>query len=81
MKWNLDALYPSFESEQFSSDMKKLRSQIHNLVVWCNKNLHTTDNPKLKIESYIHKQIEIDTLFDRLFHYASLTLSVDSRNQ
>lgn len=81
MKWNLDVLYPSFESDQFLSDVRSFKNKINDLVLWCNENLHTTNHPKEKIECYIKKQIEIYTLFDRLFNYASLTLSVDSRNQ
>ena len=39
MRWNLDKLYTSFESEELKNDIKKLEERIDGLEKWCKDNL------------------------------------------
>lgn len=81
MRWSLDELYPSFESEEYLSDLKKLDQSIEDFMEWSDKNLNSLDNPKDKIERYLRKLIDFTSLFSRLTSYPSLTTSVDAKNE
>ncbi|QIB27344.1 M3 family oligoendopeptidase [Caloranaerobacter azorensis] len=81
LKWSLDELYTSFESEDFINDMKKLDSSIKKINDWSEINLNTKDNAIQKIEEYINIQIELNTLFEKLMSFAELTSSVDAKNE
>lgn len=81
MRWSLDELYPSFESEEYLSDLQNLDESIKDFTEWCHKNLSSLDNPKDKIETYLKKLIDFTTLFSKLTSYPSLTTSVDAKNE
>lgn len=81
MRWSLDELYPSFESEEYLSDLKKLDESIKDFMEWSDDNLSSLDNPKSKVETYLKKLIDFTTLFSRLTSYPSLTTSVDAKNE
>ncbi len=81
MRWSLDKLYTSFESEDFKNDLKKLINSIEKIKKWTEDNLDSTNNPASKIEQYLYLQIEFNTLFSKLYSYAELTISVDAKNQ
>lgn len=80
MIWNLNKLYTSFESKSFLEDIKQLENEINSLVTWCEENFNTTENSLEKAEAFINKQLIINTLVDKLYNFATLTLSVESRN-
>lgn len=81
MRWSLDELYPSFESEEYLSDFKKLDESMEDFIKWSDDNLSSLDNPKHKIETYLKKLIDFTTLFSKLASYPSLTTSVDAKNE
>lgn len=81
MRWSLDELYTSFESEKFKNDIKMCDNLIEDIVKWTELNLKSTNNAVLKIEGYINRQIELHNLFERLMSYATLTSSVDAKNE
>lgn len=81
MRWSLDELYPSFESEEYLSDLKKLDDSIEDFTKWSDANLFSLDNPEYKIETYLKKLIDFTTLFSKLASYPSLTTSVDAKNE
>ncbi|WP_069649824.1 M3 family oligoendopeptidase [Caloranaerobacter ferrireducens] len=81
LRWSLDELYTSFESENFINDMEKLNSIIKEINNWAELNLNTKDNAIQKIEEYINIQIELNTLFEKLMSFAELTSSVDAKNE
>ncbi|WP_427338240.1 M3 family oligoendopeptidase [Caloranaerobacter sp. DY30410] len=81
LRWSLDELYTSFESENFINDMEKLNSVIKKINDWAEVNLNTKDNTMQKIEEYINIQIELNTLFEKLMSFAELTSSVDAKNE
>lgn len=81
MRWSLDELYPSFESEEFNSDMEKLYKQIDELKEWTELNFNSTENIVEKGERYIKSLSDFTTLYSKLFAFSMLTASVDAKNE
>ncbi len=87
MRWNLDALYTSFESEVFIRDVQELDTRIKALIRWVREELAGTSPQELspgaagdRIVQYIDLYTGIRTLYSGLFSYAALTFSVDASN-
>ena len=81
MRWNLDALYDSFEGDGFKREMVQLAELIEKASVWSARELESAENAVSKIETYIDKSIEISMLQQKLSHFAELTVSVDAKNE
>lgn len=81
MRWSLDELYTSFESENFLADMDKFNSCIQSLKVWAKENLGNTGEAVRKLEEYLKLEIEFSNLYIKLSDFAELTLSVEARNE
>lgn len=81
MRWSLEELYPSFDSESFQQDFKKVFEKIETIKEWAKNNLASTESSVYKIENYIKMQIEFGNLYSRLYEYASLVMSVDAKNE
>ena len=81
MRWSLDELYTSFESEEYSLDIKKLDKQIEEMIKWAENNFKSMDDPINSIEGYLKKSMEFSALYTKLMGYANLSLSVDAKNQ
>ena len=79
-KWSLKELYDSFESIVFKEDMAKLEDYIHSFKDFGNQ-LSCSCNLKKTLEEYISLYKNMTTLFNKLFSYASLTISVDTKNE
>lgn len=81
LRWSLDELYTSFESEEYRNDMEKSSELIEEVKKWSVSNLRSTDNGADKIEYYISTSIKLNNLFHKLMSYAFLVVSVDARNE
>jgi len=81
VRWSLDDLYTSFDSEEYLADIKKLDDIIEDFTKWSDANLSSLDDPVYKIETYLKKLIDYTTLFSKLTSYPSLTTSVDAKNE
>lgn len=81
MRWSLKELYPSFESEEFNSDMDKLYKKADEFKEWTEINFNSKENAVKKAEEYIERMSEFVTLFSRLSSFAHLTASVDAKNE
>lgn len=87
MRWNLDALYRSFDSESYQNDIKKLDINISKLNSWAETELlefpDEKDNPDKtgdNIKKYLDSYMNIKKLLFGLSSYAELTFSVDASN-
>ena len=80
LRWNLDALYESFSSEAFSSDMAAVDEAIATFGTWTETAFIDHSDAVTKIEQYIQKSIELSHLIQRLGGYASLSLAVETTN-
>lgn len=78
MRWNLDKLYKSFDSDQFNEDLKKVDSLIGSINTWSKENLNSSEKAVEKISWWIEKEVELGHLYSRLGSYAELRFSVDS---
>ncbi len=81
LRWSLDELYTSFESEEYNKDMEKASELIEEVKKWSASNLRSKDNAADKIEYYINTDIKLNKLFTTLMSFAFLTVSVDARNE
>ncbi|MBX4259254.1 M3 family oligoendopeptidase [Clostridium estertheticum] len=81
MKWSLNELYTSFESKEFKDDMISFENSIEYIKEWTLENCKTSNNPKEKIEYYIDFENKFNDLVNRLYNYAELSTSVDTKNE
>lgn len=81
MRWSLDKLYTSFESDEFTNDLNKCYEKIDNIKKWAELNLVSKDNATKKIEEYINLQIDFYNLFEKLISFGNLTSSVEAKNE
>ncbi len=85
MRWNLDALYTSFDSENYQNDIKELDANILELNSWAETELikfpDEKNNPSDTgdvIKKYLDSYINIRKLLFGLSTYAELTFRVDA---
>jgi len=79
--WDLTKLYPSFESEEFKKDMKRVKDGITEAEEWAKLQLKDTANVAEKLSKMIDIAEEQMTLHWRLGAYAQLTLATDATNE
>ena len=81
MRWSLDELYTSFESEEFRRDLAQSEVRIAEINQWIENNLKTKDNAVEKMEEYIKMVNDFTNSFGRVMSFASLSLAVDAKNE
>ncbi len=79
--WSLDALYPSFDSEEFQGDFNKLESKIQEVTEWSEENLKDQNDLTGKLEKSIEEQEEISRLLRKLMSYAHLRSATNAKDQ
>ena len=79
MRWNLDALYQSFEDEKFKKDMEDFRTAVSELTAFA-EGLRQDGDPLPKLEEYVNRINELDR-FNCLSWYTQLIISVDAENE
>ena len=80
MRWSLNELYSSFDSEEYANDLEKLSDLIGDLNNWASENLSSLNNPVEKMERYILFSQEVTSLLSKLSAFARLTNSVEAKN-
>lgn len=81
MRWSLEELYTSFDSQEFMDDIAKVDSLIGQVRKWANESLESKDNPTQKIEHYINAEIKLTNVFSRLIVFSNLKSSIDARDE
>lgn len=80
MNWNLNSLYPSFDSDEFKSDLDLLDTLIKDYDTW-SKKIETGElAPRIAIESYISKYSTLKGVILKLYAFCSLSFSTDTKN-
>lgn len=79
-RWDLNALYSSFESQEFQNDFKKTDEMLAAFTKWVNATFISHDDEVKKISAYIKKNEELALHFTRLSSYSSLRLSTEAKN-
>jgi len=80
MRWNLDDLYKSFDSQEFLADVETAKKEVAEFSKWAEESFASADNAKEKLEYYITK-INTERTLAKLFSFAHLTRSVDDSNE
>jgi pepF/M3 family oligoendopeptidase len=81
LRWSLDSLYTSFESDDFKRDMSQCMQMIEEIIRWAEGNLKDKILPKEKLENYINMITEFDNKYGRLMGFSNLSLSVEAKNE
>lgn len=81
MRWNLDSLYTSFDSQEFQNDLKEVDKEIEGIKGWARENLMDNNDAKAKLEEMMKFNVEFRKLFSPLIQFSSLTSSVDAKNE
>lgn len=80
LKWSLNELYKSFDSEEFKSDLGKVDSLISNLNLWAEKVTENKENLVEMLEEYIDYYTNLENLVSRVGAFIHLTISADTTN-
>lgn len=79
--WSLKELYESFESEDFLNDLNTVDDLIKRYETYAQSLSNIDKNEVKKLEEYLEFQIEMASLFQRLFSFCSLTLSTNTSDE
>jgi pepF/M3 family oligoendopeptidase len=79
--WNLNDLYPSFDSEAFQSDLKTIAELVDQSIAFATKEFTNTDDALRKLTTYLDHGEVLRSKMHRAFAYCSLTMSTDTTNE
>lgn len=79
--WSLKELYPSFDSKEFKGDMVALDAYIQEYKTWVDSITVNYSDVVKKLEDYIEIESRGAKLISKLYDFAELTLSVDTKNK
>lgn len=80
MRWDLTPLYESFDSESFHKDMAELDRLIEDMARWTEFQDRKLTSAEIA-EGYLSRSNILRDHLSRLLSYASLTLSVETKNE
>lgn len=80
-KWNLDALYTSFESDTFLNDLKRIEVLVDAGNDFAKKEFDSTDDVERKLLAFLEMEEELGALVRKAFGFCSLTISTDTSNK
>lgn len=81
LTWDLETLYPCFESEKFKGDQELLRQYITELNDWADVNLHDHEHAAAKMEDFLRRYNAFRSVYTCLYSYADLILNADSSTE
>ena len=81
LRWNLNALYPGFDSPEFADDFKRFEQSLADYTKWSSENLKDTDNAVEKLEECLKREADLRKVSQRLGAFSHLTLAVDSKDE
>ncbi len=82
MRWSLDSLYTSFDSEAFQNDLTKVDKVIADMQNFVKEHIEQQSelNPTVILDEYVQKMNSMSDFSRRLMGFASLSSSVDTKN-
>ncbi|MDF2700284.1 MAG: pepF [Haloplasmataceae bacterium] len=80
-KYDLSALYTSFESQEFQNDLKKVETNLQNYTNYVNENLNDYDEFDEKLAYLIKFDQDFSLLVRKVSAFISLTRSADTTNE
>jgi pepF/M3 family oligoendopeptidase len=79
-KWNLDALFTSFDSKEFQEVLVKSEDLVSKLNAYAEKNFNDVENASQKIKEFVLLSEELRSIMHRGFAFCSLSISTDASN-
>ena len=80
LRWDLNQLYPSFESAKFKEDLKRVENKITEINEWVEDNLNSEKDEVRQIEEFLELLREFRRKYSLLAKFAQLKLSVNANN-
>ena len=80
LTWNLNSIYPSFDSDEFKSDMDKLQKYIDVINQQDINSWENNKNSLFKIENFLKLINEYKDIYTKLSSYAYLVMNSDTEN-
>ena len=80
MRWSLDELYTSLDSADYKEDFARFCTLIEETHRWTTEAFANDDEPVEKLEEFIQRVQDVQSLAVRLVGFSRLTSSVDARN-
>ena len=77
-RWNLDALYTSFECTELQDDLSKLKSSIINFKNWVSHSLIAEGDESNKLYYYTSQSNQLNDLLVKIYSYSLLNYSVNT---
>lgn len=81
LRWNLDALYPGFDSPEFIHDLEQFETSLTDYTAWTAEQLAQPGAVTEKLEDCLRHEAGLRKLSQRLGAFCHLTLSVDSKHE
>lgn len=78
LNWDLSSLYPSFQSEKFREDRKRLDILMEDLLEWSGHPWTDTSGAAGEAEVFLKRYNDFKSVYLCLFSYAELSFSADS---
>lgn len=78
-KWSLKSLYTSFDNENLKKDYKTLTTDLDEFYNWIKELTVPIKNPTDIIVEYIQRYSKVDKTLSRIYTYATLSYSVDTK--
>ncbi|NCC79689.1 MAG: oligoendopeptidase F, partial [Clostridia bacterium] len=70
MRWSLNELYDSFESEAYKADSKRILEMISEVNTFAEKELTSAEGAKEKAEKYLRYDETLTKLISKVLSYA-----------
>lgn len=80
-KWNLDALYTSFDSVEFTNDVKRIEELVEEANTFSIKEFNNTEFSALKLKTFLKNQEELRGLMIKTSAFSRLTLATETMNE
>ncbi len=80
-KWNLDALFTSFDSEEFKDNLQKINELIETATKDAKASFVDMSDAEAKIVRYLETSSDLRSRLLRAFAYCSLRISTDTSDQ
>ncbi len=80
IKYDLNSMYPSFSSNEFQNDLKKLEEDLKKYSQYVEENCQSYEGFEEKLKQLIQFDEKANLLIGRLYPFISLTRSVDTTN-
>lgn len=80
-KWNLDALYTSFESKEFQNSLTEIAELIEKGTAFALKEFNDPSDAARKLTEYLEHSETLRAILYKSFGFCSLTIAVDAMNE